>query len=127
MHQTALVTPAPDDTTVNFTTEGGQIEPSCSIVSSTCSVTWTSTSPRVTDHRITILAYALGLTFFDTNGNNVFDDEDGSAVNGCISVTTSVECSGNGMDVETYQDSGFVELPDAFRDDDESGDRQSAD
>ncbi|MDD8060232.1 Ig-like domain-containing protein [Shewanella metallivivens] len=118
--------PAPDDTTVNFTTEGGQIEPSCSIVSGSCTVTWTSASPRVTDHRITILAYALGHeTFFDTNGNNVFDDEDGSAVNGCLIGTTSVACSGNGMDVETYQDNGFVDLPDAFRDDDESGERDS--
>ncbi|MCL1113772.1 Ig-like domain-containing protein [Shewanella basaltis] len=113
--------PAPDDTTVNFTTEGGQIEPSCSIVSGTCNVTWTSTSPRVSDHRITILAYALGHeTFFDTNGNNMFDDEDGSAVDGCLNGTTSEPCSGNGMDIETYHDGGFVDLPDAFRDDNES-------
>ena len=119
--------PAPDDTTVNFTTEGGQIEPSCSIVSGTCAVTWTSASPRVSNHRITVLAYALGHeTFFDTNGNNLFDDDDGSAVNGCLSGTTSVECSGNGMDVETYQDSGFVDLPDAFRDDNESRIRDSS-
>ncbi|GGB62598.1 Ig-like domain-containing protein [Shewanella inventionis] len=113
--------PAPDDTTVNFTTEGGQIEPSCSIVSGSCSVTWTSASPRVSDHRITILAYALGHeTFFDTNGNNMFDDEDGSAVDGCLIGTTSEPCSGNGMDIETYHDGGFVDLPDAFRDDNES-------
>ncbi|GGQ14996.1 Ig-like domain-containing protein [Shewanella litoralis] len=119
--------PAPDDTTVNFTAEGGQIEPSCSIVSGTCNVTWTSASPRVSDHRITILAYALGHeTFFDTNGNNVFDDTDGVAVNGCLSGSTLVACSGNGMDVETYNTGGFVDLPDAFRDDNESGDRQSA-
>lgn len=29
------------------------------------------------------------------------------------------------MDVETYHDGGFVDLPDAFRDDDESGTHQS--
>ncbi|QDE32808.1 MULTISPECIES: Ig-like domain-containing protein [Shewanella] len=122
----SFANPAPDDTTINFTAEGGQIEPSCTIVNGTCSVTWTSASPRVSDHRITILAYALGHeTFFDTNGNNVFDDDDGGVVNGCLSGTTSVECSGNGMDVETYHDGGFVDLPDAFRDDNESGTHQS--
>ncbi|MEH6465097.1 MAG: Ig-like domain-containing protein [Shewanella psychromarinicola] len=122
----SFANPAPDDTTINFTAEGGQIEPSCTIVNGTCSVTWTSTSPRVSDHRITILAYALGHeTFFDTNGNNVFDDADGGVVNGCLSGTTPVVCSGNGMDVETYHDGGFVDLPDAFRDDDESGTHQS--
>jgi hypothetical protein len=118
--------PAPDDTTINFTAEGGQIEPSCAIINGTCSVTWTSASPRVSDHRVTIMAYALGHeTFFDTNGNNVFDDADGGMVNGCLSGTTSVACSGNGMDVETYHDGGFVDLADAFRDDDESGNHQS--
>ncbi|AZG71859.1 Ig-like domain-containing protein [Shewanella livingstonensis] len=123
----SFANPAPDDTTINFTAEGGQIEPSCTIVSGTCSVTWTSTLPRVSDHRITILAYALGHeTFFDINGNNVFDDADGGVVNGCLSGTMSVACSGNGMDVETYHDGGFVDLPDAYRDDNESGVHDSA-
>ncbi|MGI2170312.1 hypothetical protein ACROAE_08960 [Shewanella sp. MF05960] len=118
--------PAPDDTTINFTAEGGQIEPSCTVVSGTCAVTWTSASPRVSDHRITILAYALGHeTFFDTNGNNVFDDADGAAVNGCLSGSVLIACSGNGMDIETYNTGGFVDLPDAFRDDNESGVRDS--
>ncbi|MGX9463377.1 hypothetical protein ACWXWU_19420 [Shewanella sp. A14] len=117
----SFANPAPDDTTINFTAEGGQIESSCTLVNGKCSVTWTSTSPRVSDHRITILAYALGHeTFFDTNGNNVFDDADGSMVNGCLHGNTSVVCSGNGMDVETYHNGGFVDLPDAFRDDNES-------
>jgi len=117
----SFANPAPDDTTINFTAEGGQIESSCTIVNGTCAVTWTSALPRVSNHRITILAYALGHeTFFDTNGNNVFDDDDGGVVNGCLDGTTSVACRGNGMDVETYHDNGFVDLPDAFRDDNES-------
>jgi hypothetical protein len=117
----SFANPAPDDTTINFTAEGGQIQPSCTIANGSCSVIWTSASPRVSDHRVTIMAYALGHeTFFDTNGNNVFDDADGGVVNGCLSGTTSVVCSGNGMDVETYHDRGFVDLPDAFRDDNES-------
>ncbi len=117
----SFANPAPDDTTINFTAEGGQIQPSCTIANGRCSVIWTSASPRVSDHRVTIMAYALGHeTFFDINGNNVFDDADGGVVNGCLSGTTSVACSGNGMDVETYHDGGFVDLPDAFRDDNES-------
>lgn len=122
--------PAPDDTTINFTAEGGQIVPSCLTVNGSCSVEWTSTNPRVTDHRITILAYALGHeTFFDTNGNNVFDDPDVSLdpndnpiVNqACLNNSgEEILCSGNGMDIETYLSSGFSDLGDAFRDDDES-------
>ncbi len=115
--------PAPDDTTINFTTEGGQIVPSCSTVNGTCSVEWTSADARVPDHRITVLAYALGHeTFFDTNGNNIFDESDGTAVNACIDSSGSpVACSGNGMDTEAYMPNGFSDLGDAFRDDDETG------
>ena len=115
--------PAPDDTTINFTSEGGQIQPSCATVNGTCSVEWTAADPRVPDHRITVLAYALGHeTFFDTNGNNVFDDEDGTAVAAaCLKANgDAVACSGNGMDIETYHPQGFSDLGDAFRDDDES-------
>ena len=54
--------PAPDGTTVNFTTEGGNIEPSCVTTNGSCSVTWASSEPRVADHRVTILATALGWT-----------------------------------------------------------------
>ncbi|RTR31222.1 Ig-like domain-containing protein [Shewanella atlantica] len=115
--------PAPDDTTINFTSEGGQIVPSCLTVNGSCSVEWTSANPRVPDHRITVLAYALGHeTFFDTNGNNIFDDKDGSVIqNACLASDGSpVTCSGNGMDIETYHSNGFSDLGDAFRDDDES-------
>lgn len=115
--------PAPDDTTINFTAEGGQIVSSCLTVNGACSVEWTSASPRVPDHRITILAYALGHeTFFDTNGNNIFDDADGGSVAlACLDRDgNAVACSGNGMDIETYHAGGFSDLGDAFRDDDES-------
>ncbi len=115
--------PVSDDTTINFTSEGGQIVSNCLTVDGNCSVEWTSTSPRPSDHRITILAYALGHeTFFDTNGNNIFDDEDGGAVDACLNSSgDSIACSGNGMDIETYMPNGFSDLGDAFRDDDETG------
>ncbi|MCG9730275.1 Ig-like domain-containing protein [Shewanella sp. Isolate13] len=122
--------PAPDDTTINFTAEGGQIEPSCVTINGNCSVVWTSADPRVPDHRITVLAYALGHeTFFDTNGNNIFDDADadnstneGWVNNACLTPKGApTKCTGNGMDIETYHAKGYSDLGDAFRDDDESG------
>ncbi|QOL24672.1 Ig-like domain-containing protein [Thalassotalea sp. LPB0316] len=106
--------PVPDGTTVNFTTEGGVIEPSCLTVNGACSVTWTSAEPRVADHRITILATALGHeTFFDTNGNNIFDDADGSAV-------TEAFISA-GFSRITPRADGFVDMTEAWRDDNENG------
>lgn len=114
--------PAPDDTTINFTTEGGQIASNCATLNGTCSVEWTSADARVPNHRITVLAYSLGHeTFFDTNGNNIFDDADGGPVNGCLDANgLSIACSGNGLDNETYMPNGFSDLGDAFRDDNEN-------
>jgi hypothetical protein len=89
---------APDGTAVNFTTEGGSIEPSCTTVNGTCSVTWFSQQPRPEGHilgdvnnpmsmpevfntmgqklggRATITATAIGEESFpDLNGNGRFD------------------------------------------------------
>ncbi len=105
--------PVPDGTTVNFTTEGGVIEPSCTTVNGSCSVTWTSAEPRVDNHRVTILASAVGHeSFFDTNGNNSFDNSDGSAV------TDMAVSSGFGR--ITPQASGFIDMTEAWRDDNEN-------
>ncbi len=104
--------PVPDGTTVNFTTEGGQIEPSCQTTNGTCSVTWQSANPRVFNHRITILATALGHeTFFDTNGNNTFDENDGNAL--------QFDSVSSGFGRAEYQSSGFIDLTEAWRDDNE--------
>lgn len=108
----------PDGTTVNFTTEGGNIEPSCSTTNGSCSVTWTSSEPRVADHRVTILATALGHeTFFDTNGNNIFDDADGVAI---LDIGTANNPNiDSGLDNYPPKASGFVDMSEAWRDDDE--------
>ena len=104
--------PVPDGTTVNFTTEGGVIEPSCVTTAGYCTVTWTSAQPRVDDHRVTILATAVGHeTFFDTNGNNTFDN-DGDAI-----VSQEVS-SGRGR--FNAQASGFIDMSEAWRDDNEN-------
>jgi len=105
--------PVPDGTTVNFTTEGGTIESSCNTLSGNCSVTWTSTEPNLNDHRSTILATTLGHeTFFDVNGNNVFDDEDGDAI--------SNENIDSGFGRQEPLPSGFVDMTEAWRDDNEN-------
>jgi hypothetical protein len=104
--------PVPDGTTVNFTTEGGFIEPSCNTINGHCSVLWTGVNPRVPNHRITVLATAIGHeTFFDVNGNNVFDNSDGVALN---------QSTDSGLNRGNYAASGFVDHSEAWRDDDES-------
>lgn len=91
--------PVPDGTIVQFTTEGGQIEPSCEILEGVCTVEWRGSDPRPADGRAQIMAYTIGNEFFaDRNGNGVFDDGD-----------------------------IFTDQGEAFRDDDESGTYNPAD
>ncbi len=105
--------PVPDGTTVNFTTEGGTIESSCNTSSGNCSVIWTSTEPNLNDHRSTILATTSGHeTFFDVNGNNIFDDEDGDARS-----NANVD---SGFGRQDPEPSGFVDMTEAWRDDNEN-------
>mgnify|MGYP000565376758 CR=1 FL=1 len=105
--------PVPDGTTVNFTTEGGTIESSCSTSAGNCSVTWTSTEPNLHDHRSTILATTSGHeTFFDGNGNNVFDDDDGDAISNAY--------VDSGFSRQAPLSSGFVDMSEAWRDDNEN-------
>lgn len=84
--------PVPDGTTVYFTAEGGSIQPSCQTKDGGCTVKWISQNPRPIDHRVTILATAIGNESFvdkdsdgrytntdgepyiDSNGNNVADE-----------------------------------------------------
>lgn len=90
--------PVPDGTTVTFTSEGGAIPGSCETADGVCSVDFVSQSPRPADGRVTIRATAIGEESF----------VDGSPSNGRYDTG------------ETYTD-----LPEAFRDDNEDGKRQS--
>lgn len=104
--------PVPDGTTVSFTAEGGRIQPTCNTSNGVCSVIWTSANPIADDHRLTILATAIGHeTLVDSNGNNQYDDADGPAI-------TSND--GSGFDVTLPTRSGFVDLSEAWRDDNEN-------
>jgi len=94
--------PVPDGTAVTFNTEGGNILGSCqtattSTQSGLCTVTWTSSNPRPSNGRSTILATAIGEeSFVDKNSNGIFDGDD-----------------------------TWTDLAEAYRDDDESGDYTS--
>ena len=73
--------PVPAGTVVNFTAEGGQVSPSCTIALidgiASCTATFSSQSPRPADMRISILAYAEGMKdYVDNNKNNTFDAGD---------------------------------------------------
>ena len=71
--------PVPVGTSINFITEGGQIEPikRTQLSSSGIAVAvanFVSQSPRPLDGRVTITSYALGEeSFLDLNGNNTWD------------------------------------------------------
>ena len=106
--------PVPDGTAVSFTAEGGSIEPSCTTVNGTCSVTWTSGQPQITnDHRVTILATALGHeTLVDSDGNNLYSVEDGDPL---------LLDDGSGFNVILPTETGFIDLPEAWLDANENG------
>lgn len=70
--------PVPAGTSINFVTEGGQVESirQTSLVAGIARTTaaFVSADPRPEDGRVTVTSYALGEeSFIDQNGNNVFD------------------------------------------------------
>lgn len=102
----------PDGTVVNFTSEGGIVEDSCTTQRGACWVNLYAANPRPANGKLTVMAYLIGEeTFTDSNGNNVYDpgepfsdlkpdifrddDENGSWSSGepCISTKPSATCS----------------------------------
>jgi hypothetical protein len=70
--------PVPAGTSINFVTEGGQIEAikQTQIVNGIARVSanFVSSSPRPVDGRVTVTVYALGEeSFLDTDGNNAYN------------------------------------------------------
>jgi len=112
--------PVPDGTAVNFTTEGGAIEPSCTTTNGNCAVTWTSQEPYPSNHRVTILATAVGHEYFvDVNGDNVFNEADGdSSMNDSLDSTELARIQ-SGFGRLSPQPSGFLDMTGAWRDDNE--------
>ena len=105
--------PVPDGTTISFTTEGGQIVGDCNTTNGNCRVNWTSANPRPIDNRVTVLATAIGHeTFFDTNGDNIFDSNDGGPI---------ADNLDNGFGRSGFYPNGFIDHGEAFRDENENG------
>lgn len=106
--------PVPDNTLINFTAEGGQIESNCATIDGACNVVWTSANPRTDDGIVTILATAIGHeTLFDSNGNNVYDQEDGVAID---------DDSDSGIFIaHPTGTTGFIDMSEAWRDDNDDG------
>ena len=112
--------PVPNGTTVNFTTEGGTVDPTCTIQIGSCNVIWRSSAPRVNDRRVTVLATAIGHeTLFDRNGNNTYEDSDGGPV-------SDPERISSGFGNQSYGQTGFGDMSEAWRDDDEDKVRDTA-
>ena len=70
--------PVPSGTSINFVTEGGQVEPikQIQLVGGLARATagFVSADPRPADGRVTVTAYSLGEeSFIDQNGNNSYD------------------------------------------------------
>ena len=70
--------PVPAGTSINFVTEGGQVEPikQIQLIGGLARVTagFVSADPRPADGRVTVTAFSLGEeSFIDQNGNNRYD------------------------------------------------------
>ena len=85
----AFNNPVPDGTAVNFTTEGGSVESSCTTTNGVCSVLWTSQNPRPAGRTLTqsfcTLANDLDPTIFCAreplaDGKNYLGQEFGGRV-----------------------------------------------
>lgn len=60
----AFNNPVPDGTTINFVTEYGTVEPTCSTTNGTCTATWRSSAPRSPDNT---QETGIVQTIFNTN------------------------------------------------------------
>ena len=66
--------PVPDNTKINFLTNGGRIDQQCITTNGECSVTWTEQSPTPPDFQAKIIAYTAGEeSFTDLNDNDKYD------------------------------------------------------
>ncbi|MEA5445756.1 hypothetical protein VCB98_07985 [Gammaproteobacteria bacterium AB-CW1] len=104
--------PVIDGTVINFSTEGGRIQPHCMTVDGTCVVTWTSQASWPA--RSTVLAYLEGEeSFIDRTGDGLFGPAE--AAEG------PHEGDFDPNDPEGNADIGWIDVGEPFRDDNESG------
>jgi len=91
--------PVVDGTVIYFRTSGGNIDRSCETVNGVCSVKWASSDSKPVDGYVTVLALARGQgDFQDKNGNGIFDLGESYTTLG----ETWFDVNGNGI----YEESG---------------------
>ena len=137
--------PVPDGTAITFTSECGQVQPSCNTVGGTCNVQFKTANPRTKNNAIAPPNPApsqLSLPEAVYQGNNCAASPNGGNQDiGCddhrctvlayaIGEETFVDCNGTGQYVSKDNSSNnpsqcpsgdaFVALPEAWRDDNEN-------
>ncbi|WP_159084270.1 Ig-like domain-containing protein [Saccharobesus litoralis] len=141
----------PDGTSVTWRAEGGQlIENQCTTTNGACSVQWRGGSPIPDNHRVTILATAIGHeSFTDINSNGQYDEADGEPFDdgdgagyryfGATGGNGEQDDAGsdyddNGITEDPYTDRdgngvfdgpGFIDLPEAWLDANEDNKRNA--
>ncbi|MCC2658901.1 MAG: hypothetical protein K0Q76_4009, partial [Panacagrimonas sp.] len=126
--------PVPEDTAVTFTTEGGSIVGSCVMQDGACTVNWRSQNPRPAGYNSCFRTNAttIGADFEDDDVCSVASPSGGSARPGRATVLAFAvgeesfdDTNGDGLfggvGVEDFGD-----LSEAFRDDDEDGERDAS-
>jgi len=119
--------PVPAGTSINFVTEGGQIEAikQTQLVNGIARTVanFVSAEPRPVDGRVTVTVYALGEeSFIDLNGNNIHDqqiEESFTDVNGNGSYDLGepfVDLNGNGVRDTLPTPEPFQDLGNIFKD-----------
>ena len=107
--------PVADGTAVYFTTNGGVVEQSCTTTGGTCSVKWRSQNPRPDSGIVAVLAFAVGEeSFTDINNNSLVDSGACGAPFQLDGVAFARACG------------EFIDIPDAFRDDNFNGRRDAS-
>ena len=121
----AFNNPPPDNTSVQFTTEGGVIDPNCVTTNGTCTVKWKSQATRPSNGRVTILATTLGSeSFIDRDADGVYTPNEDTFNNGAA--PSNGNCSPN-VPVSTAESNGgdapCDDLGEAYLDKNENGAR----
>ena len=133
--------PVPDGTAITFTTEGGVIDGSCTTVNGACTVTWTSQAPRpcgqtLGDSQVTLDTTAGPNTCTVVSGGSTNPSEPqvgvaplGQPYGGRATILATAvgeesftDINGNGVFDEGDL---FNDLPEAWRDENEDGIRDS--
>jgi hypothetical protein len=124
--------PVADGTAVSFQTECGGVDPQCTTSNGTCSVTFTSKSPRTSDLVASGFALDAGTGAVCSVGSHALgcDDHRCTVLATAVGEESFVDCNGTGYYVSASNPSNnatkcpsgdsFVSLSEAFQDNDEN-------